>query len=357
MGTSSLSRCAIVATFTFAFHFCAAGQGSLTPPGAPAATMKSLDQVEARTAITNTATLVTISQPGSYYLTHNLNVTSGDAIDINTNQVTLDLNGFTISTSAAGASGNAVYLTRGGGNLDITILNGHIKGSITNNNGVFSGAGFANGIYYNEVGTPYHVRVSGVSVSGCLSNGILAGLNNGSVVEACTVRLIGHLGIAADTVSHSTAFDCGDSGILGAAVSDCSATELSPNGYAIQAVSANNCAGTSNGTNGTGIYAGSASGCSGTSNRDGGIGLIASTANNCTGYNYGIGGTGLSATVANNCFGNDFSGGGGGIALNAQSANNCYGSSGIGTGIKANIANSCIISGGTTNIIHKYNMP
>jgi len=47
-------------------------QGSLTPPGAPAPTMKTLDQIEARTPITNTTNLVTISQPGSYYLTHNL---------------------------------------------------------------------------------------------------------------------------------------------------------------------------------------------------------------------------------------------------------------------------------------------
>ena len=41
-------------------------QGALTPPGAPAPTMKTLDQMEARTAITNTTSLVTISQPGSY---------------------------------------------------------------------------------------------------------------------------------------------------------------------------------------------------------------------------------------------------------------------------------------------------
>src|SRR5438094_2967891 len=53
-------------------------QGSLTPPGAPAPTMKSLDQIEARTAISSAP--FTINQPGSYYLTKNLNVTNGDAI-------------------------------------------------------------------------------------------------------------------------------------------------------------------------------------------------------------------------------------------------------------------------------------
>src|SRR6201995_5884107 len=154
MGTSSFLRNTILVTGVCAVQFWAAAQGSLTPPGAPAATMKSLDQVEARTAITNTASLVTISQPGSYYLTHNLNVTTGNAININTNQVTLDLNGFTISSTSATANGTAIYLSLPAGNTEITILNGHISSSITNNGAVFIGVGFVNGIYYNQTGNP-----------------------------------------------------------------------------------------------------------------------------------------------------------------------------------------------------------
>ena len=112
-------------------------QGSLTPPGTPAPTMKSLDQIEARTPITNTASLVTISQPGSYYLTANLTVSTGDGIDINTNDVTLDLNGFTIRSTAASATGTGILLNNGW--TDITIGNGHIRGGGTNNgSGVFS---------------------------------------------------------------------------------------------------------------------------------------------------------------------------------------------------------------------------
>ena len=48
-------------------------QGPLTPPGAPAPTMKSLDQVEPRIAVNSTNTpggadsLYKITQPGSYY--------------------------------------------------------------------------------------------------------------------------------------------------------------------------------------------------------------------------------------------------------------------------------------------------
>jgi hypothetical protein len=50
----------LLSTINYQQSTCFA-QGSLTPPGAPAPTMKSLDQVEARTAITNTTDLVTIS--------------------------------------------------------------------------------------------------------------------------------------------------------------------------------------------------------------------------------------------------------------------------------------------------------
>jgi hypothetical protein len=70
-------------------------QGTLAPPGAPAPTMKTLDQVEPRTAITNLP--VTIGQSGSYYLTQSYEQAfAADAIRITTNNVTLDLNGFTI---------------------------------------------------------------------------------------------------------------------------------------------------------------------------------------------------------------------------------------------------------------------
>src|ERR1700674_2893120 len=81
-------------------------QGSLTPPGAPAPAMKTLGQIEPRTPISFAPFIIT--QPGSYYLTTNLTVPSGDAIDIATNRVTLDLNGFTIPSTANPAGGYAI---------------------------------------------------------------------------------------------------------------------------------------------------------------------------------------------------------------------------------------------------------
>ena len=235
-------------------------QGSLTPPlGVPAPTMKSLDQIEARTAITNTSSLVTISQPGSYYLTHNLTVSTGDGIDINTNDVTLDLNGFTISSTAASATGKAISLASGLRN--ITIANGFIQGGVTNNgSGVYGGGGFAYGIYYSG-NSPVNVLVSRVSVSGCLVYGILLDNGDSTVVEACTVRTVGSAGIYASTIKNCSAIDCGGTAIFGDQVSDCR--------------------GQSSGS-GTGLYA-------------------IYTAQNC--YGQSSGGNGLYATIAQNCYG------------------------------------------------------
>jgi hypothetical protein len=106
-------------------------QGSLTPPGAPASTMKSLDQIEARTPVDAIHTPgdfsdeFIISQPGSYYLTTNLvgvNATYG--IFIATNNVTLDLNGFSVLGTAGAYDG----IRAQSGIYNIIIKNGTVSG-------------------------------------------------------------------------------------------------------------------------------------------------------------------------------------------------------------------------------------
>src|SRR5208337_2996715 len=94
-------------------------QGSLTPPGAPAPTMITLSQIEPRTPISSAP--FTITNPGSYYLTTNLTVSSGNGIIIAASGVTLDLSGFTISSTDPANSGAGI--TTFGAHTNIAIYN------------------------------------------------------------------------------------------------------------------------------------------------------------------------------------------------------------------------------------------
>ena len=97
-------------------------QGPLTPPGAPAPTMKTLTQVEPRTPLSVAG--FTITQPGSYYLTTNLTAT-GHGVVITASRVTLDLMGFAL-TGDRGNSDSGIFLN-GVTNMplcDVTVRNG-----------------------------------------------------------------------------------------------------------------------------------------------------------------------------------------------------------------------------------------
>ncbi len=147
----------LLAASLLALPALAFAQGQLTPPsdafsgGAPAPTMKSLDQIEPRTPLHDGAPGVTqnanggftISQPGSYYLTGNVTVASGDGIVITGNDVSLDLRGFTIATTAPDAEGCGILLP--GSPAGIAIANGRILGTVTFDGSVYSSSGFQYG--------------------------------------------------------------------------------------------------------------------------------------------------------------------------------------------------------------------
>jgi len=103
--------------------FTAAPQGPLTPPGAPAPTMKTLDQVEPRTPISSLP--FTITAPGSYYLTANLTGVSGPSgITINASNVSIDLNGFTLQ----GVPGSSHGIDAQSGIANLSVRNGTVTG-------------------------------------------------------------------------------------------------------------------------------------------------------------------------------------------------------------------------------------
>lgn len=111
--------------------------GSLTPPaGAPGKTMKSLDEVEPRRpliagvsgVIETEPGVYRITSPGSYYLTQSFGVPSGKTgISIEAFDVTLDLNGFVISSAISTAANHDLISCTGKSN--IRIINGTLVGA------------------------------------------------------------------------------------------------------------------------------------------------------------------------------------------------------------------------------------
>jgi len=100
-------------------------QGIITPPGPPEPLMKTLDQIEPRTPISQADVPKIITTPGSYVLTGNLQATAAgmDVITVQSDDVTLDLNGFTIHGAGIGAS--AIEIA--GERQSIVIRNGTVR--------------------------------------------------------------------------------------------------------------------------------------------------------------------------------------------------------------------------------------
>jgi hypothetical protein len=270
------------------------GQGSLTPPGAPAPTMKSLDQIDSHVSLAGEkridvlslagdgGNLHVISNSGSYYLSGNLTASGAkNGIKIAANDVTLDLNGFTVDgtgcsgtvdgisasgTNATICSGTVQKWTGNGinclgstyvlrrlncqnngqygvlGNLDTPVNNGYlvsdchffkngywgiliyfgsarIEGCVAEQNGSAGGAG---GIYYSGLGGSV---INCVATSNFNTNNAGAAIS-ASVVTGCDAEANQGDGISGGTVTSCTAISNGGKGISGgnATVVNCNAS-------------------------------------------------------------------------------------------------------------------------------------
>ncbi len=374
---------ALAAAFFAGEHYLRAQGLLIPPPGAPAPTMKTLDQIEPRTALPGGTAAINITAPGSYYLAGNLAVTSGDGIVISASNVTLDLNGFTVSSTASPASGNGVTL--GNNLLGIHIRNGHLQGTTTYNGTDFTGGGFSNGVKVD--GLARGCRVSALSVTGVAGNGILDS-NFRLAVDGCEVLIAGSVGIQCGVASQCQVEDFGTIGIYARTASDCVAAGKA-GGQGIFAKTGMNCYVDNTGA-GKGIQCECALNCSGTSNT--GVGIDVDVAQNCIGSGSGGGikaraaancfgasanSAGISATTVTGCYGNsvnnrgintDIATASVGYCISSasfgmvasQMANTCFGSSNSGTGLSAVMASFCRGASGAglpVSATYKYDMP
>jgi parallel beta-helix repeat protein len=170
-------------------------QGSLTPPGAPATTMKTLAQIEPRTPISSAP--FTVSSPGSYYLTTNLTgAASGSGIIISANNVTVDLNGFALQGVTSSIDGIQLSDT----STNVTVRNGTISG--------WGG----HGVYFGDYGNASQNLVLEHLTVSANANGIY-GAN--CIVQNCQSSDNSNYGIyvAPGTVSHCLVQNNSGSGI------------------------------------------------------------------------------------------------------------------------------------------------
>ncbi|AQT66980.1 hypothetical protein STSP2_00118 [Anaerohalosphaera lusitana] len=180
---------AVVVLSAFLFFNGPVFAGSLEPTSPPGPTMKTLDEIEPGIPISQEDLPLVIDQPGTYYLTENLqyNQTLGTAISINYTSAVLDMNGYTLRGMNTGtAHGVATYRADA-----VEIRNGSVSNFSI---GVF-------GDFFTD-----NCRLTDLNVSGNINRGISLGGGHGNLVRRCTASFNGQAGIYA--YSSTTITEC-----------------------------------------------------------------------------------------------------------------------------------------------------
>ena len=211
MKTRSLFPAALTLTGLTLINFnsqisTASAQGSLTPPGPPAPAMLTLNQIEPRTPLDavhtpgNSSTEFLINQPGSYYFTTNLVGVAGESgIYIITNNVTLDLKGFSLTGPSTAYSG--IYISSVATN--VVIRNGIISGFNPLYLGIYS---YGNNVLFENLsiygaGTGIQCSGDGGVVKNCL---LSHNAGDGLYVGGPNYLIVGNQLVENNTMNTST---------------------------------------------------------------------------------------------------------------------------------------------------------
>ncbi len=176
--------------------------GNLQPPAAPAPTMKTLDEVEPRIPISHADIPLTISTPGSYYLTENV-TTVGTAITVAADDVTIDLAGFALVGPDSGTN-YGIYMDE---RSNVEIRSGTVRN-------------FHTGIYEYSTSGRNHRVIDVRAVFNSDSGIYLAG--SGHLVKDC---LATNNGVYAATLSVYGIYASSGSGGSGSTVTGCTASD------------------------------------------------------------------------------------------------------------------------------------
>ncbi len=232
------SRCS--AMLTLAACICVAAPalaGDLTPPGAPAPTMKTLDEVEPRIPIGPLTTpgdansVFRISQPGSYYLTGNLvGQANKCGIEIAASGVSIDLMGFTLE----GVAGSLEGVNASVASSAVSIENGTIRGwgfegvDLNATDGarlrglIVEGSG-SQGVFVSEEAVITECIAVGNTFNGFLTS-------NGAIVKDCIAEGNASSGFAIGNGSQVIGVTANNNGIHGVSIG-LSGSVISSNAY------------------------------------------------------------------------------------------------------------------------------